>query len=56
MDDITSLAHTRWECKYHVVFIPKYRRKALHGQIRKELSKVFVELARQKESWIEEGV
>ena len=55
MDDSTSLSHTRWECKYHVVFIPKYRRQVMYGQIRKELGKVFMELARQRESRIEAG-
>ena len=55
MRQISSLSHTRWECKYHVVFIPKYRRKALFGQIRRELGEVFRRLAEQKESGIEEG-
>ena len=55
MDDYQSLAHTRWECKYHVVFIPKYRRKVLYGHIRKELGKLLAELARHKESRIETG-
>ena len=55
MDDYQSLSHTRWECKYHVVFVPKCRRKVLFGQIRKELGKMLVELARQKESCIETG-
>ena len=55
MRSIESLSHTRWECKYHVVFIPKYRKKAIFGQIRKELGDVFRRLARQKESVIEEG-
>ena len=50
-----SLSHSRWECKYHVVFIPKYRRKALFGSIRQELGEVFRRLAAQKESAIEEG-
>ena len=50
-----SLNHTRWECKYHIVFIPKYRKKVLFGQIRKEMGEVFHRLARQKESLIEEG-
>ena len=50
-----SLSHTRWECKYHVVFIPKYRKKAIFVQIRKEMGDVFRRLARQKESVIEEG-
>ena len=55
MRSIESLSHTRWECKYHVVFIPKYRKKAIFGQIRKELGDVFRRLAKQKESVIEEG-
>ena len=55
MDDYQSLSHTRWECKYHVVFIPKYRRKVLYGHIRKELGKLLAELARHKESCIETG-
>ena len=55
MRSINSLNHTRWECKYHIVFIPKYRRKVLFGEIRRELGEVFHRLARQKESLIEEG-
>ncbi|HEY3378230.1 MAG TPA: IS200/IS605 family transposase [Armatimonadota bacterium] len=55
MNDIQSLTHTRWECKYHVVFIPKYRRKRIYDQIRQELGRVFADLARQKECWIESG-
>lgn len=52
---VESLSHTRWECKYHVVFIPKYRRRSLFGQIRRELGEIFHRLAKQKESEIEEG-
>ncbi len=55
MRSVNSLNHTRWECKYHIVFIPKYRRKVLFGEIRRELGEVFHRLARQKESLIEEG-
>ena len=55
MRQVQSLNHTRWECKYHIVFIPKYRRKRLYGQIREELGLVFHRLAQQKESAIEEG-
>jgi putative transposase len=55
MRQINSLNHTRWECKYHIVFIPKYRRKAIYGQIRKELGEVFHRLAGQRECVIEEG-
>jgi putative transposase len=50
-----SLAHSRWECKYHVVFVPKYRRKAMYGEIRASLGGIFHELARQKECRIVEG-
>lgn len=50
-----SLAHSKWDCKYHVVFVPKRRRKALFGQIRQQLGKIFHELARQKECEILEG-
>ena len=50
-----SLSHSKWDCKYHVVFIPKCRRKTLYGKIRKELGKIFHELARQKECQIIEG-
>ena len=55
MDDYESLCHTKWECKYHVVFIPKCRRKVLYGQLRERLGEVFRRLAAQKESRIEEG-
>ena len=55
MDGTQSLSHTVWECKYHVVWIPKYRRKSLYEQLRKHLGQVLRELARQKESMIEEG-
>ena len=55
MTDSKTLNHTEWECKYHVVFIPKYRRKVIYGQVRRELGAVFHRLARQKESEIEVG-
>lgn len=55
MDDFDSLSHSKWECKYHVVFIPKCRRKVLYGQLRSHLGEVFHKLARSKESRIEEG-
>ena len=55
MRQVNSLNHTRWECKYHVVFIPKYRRKTLLGQLHKDLGEIFHGLARQKQSHIEEG-
>ena len=55
MDKTGSLNHTKWECKYHIVFIPKGRRKVLYGQLRKQLVEVFHELAQHKESRIDEG-
>ena len=50
-----SLCHTRWDCKYPIVWIPKYRRKVLYGRLRRELVDVFHDLARQKDSRILEG-
>ena len=55
MESAESLSHTRWECKYHVVFIPKYRRKVLYGNLRQFLGPVLRELASHKESRVEEG-
>ena len=55
MNSYSTLSHTKWECKYHVVFIPKYRKKTLFVQLRKYLGPVFRELASQKECSIEEG-
>jgi len=47
--------HSKWDCKYHIVFIPKYRKKQLFDRIRRYLSPVFHELSRQKDSKILEG-
>jgi len=55
MEDYDSLCHSVWECKYHVVFIPKYRKKSIYGELRRQLGEVFRTLARQKESSVEEG-
>ena len=55
MNDVSSLKHSRWECKYHVVWIPKYRRKSLYGQLRKYLGEIFKDLARNRESEVLEG-
>ena len=55
MEDYESLSHTKWNCKYHVVFIPKYRRRTLFGVVRRELGAVFRRLAEQKDCRIEEG-
>ena len=50
-----TLSHTKWDCKYHVVFIPKYRRKRLYGVVKRELGQVFHRLAEQKGCKILEG-
>ena len=50
-----SLAHTVYECKYHVVWVPKKRRKVIYGKVREYLGEVFQDLARQRECTIEEG-
>ena len=50
-----SLAHTKWDCKYHIVWIPKYRKKALFGELRRELGPVLRDLATHKGSEIVEG-
>jgi len=55
MDESQSLNHTKWDCKYHVVFIPKGRKKALFGHMHQHLGEVFRRLAEQKDSRIEEG-
>ena len=55
MSDYSSLNHTKWECKYHIVFIPKCRRKSLYGKVRRHLGELFHELARQRESQVLEG-
>ena len=55
MNDYKKLTHTTWECKYHLVWIPKYRKKVLYGNLRKYLGEVFKELALHKESEILEG-
>jgi putative transposase len=55
MDEYKSLSHAKWECLYHVVFIPKCRRRTLYVELRKYLGDVFRRLAEQKESRVEEG-
>jgi putative transposase len=55
MDEAEGLSHSRWECEYHVVFIPKCRRKTLYAQLRRHLGEVFRTLAEQKESRTLEG-
>lgn len=55
MTQLKSLAHTKWECKYHVIWIPKYRKKRLFGELRRELGSVLRELASHRECEILEG-
>ncbi|HET8555152.1 MAG TPA: IS200/IS605 family transposase [Rhodanobacteraceae bacterium] len=55
MDEYQSLSHAQWECLYHVVFIPKCRRRTLYVGLRKYLGEVFRQLAERKESRVEEG-
>ena len=55
MKEYQSLSPTRWDCKYHVVFIPKRRKKQIFGVLRRQLGEIFHELARHKESKIVEG-
>jgi putative transposase len=55
MDEYQSQNHTQWQCKYHVIFIPKCRRRALYGALRRHLGAAFRTLTEQKESRVEEG-
>jgi len=55
MKECQSQAHVKWECKYHVVILPKYRKKALYGRLRREIGRIFRELCRQKQIELVEG-
>jgi REP element-mobilizing transposase RayT len=55
MDEYDSLSHSRWECQYQVVFIPKCRRQTVYEQLRQHLGELFHKLARQRDSQILEG-
>ena len=55
MKEYQSLSHTRWDCKYHIVFILKCRRKVIYGGLRQHLGEIFRELARQRECRVVEG-
>jgi len=55
MKNISSLSHTAWDCEYHLVWVPKYRKAILYGHLRKYLGEIFRDLALQKESQIHEG-
>lgn len=54
-DEYESLGHSKWECKYRAIFIPKCRRRTLYGSLRPHWGGVFRRLAEQKQSWIKEG-
>ena len=49
MKDIKSLAHSKWNCKYHIVFAPKYRRQVIYGKLKAEIGKILRKLCEQKE-------
>lgn len=55
MKDYQSLSHTRWDCKYHVVFIPKKRKKKIFGALRRHLGEIFRDLAKRMDSAVVEG-
>jgi putative transposase len=55
MHDWESLSHVRWDCKYHVVFVPKYRQKKLYGKFRKKVGEIFRHLCRQRGVELMEG-
>jgi putative transposase len=55
MNDAESLSHTKWECKYHIVFIPKCRRKVLYGTLRRYWGSVLRELVGRQECRVEDG-
>ena len=53
--DSSSLLHTKWKCQYHIVFIPKYRKKTLYGQVRKDVREIIKVLCKYKKVEIVEG-
>ncbi len=55
LTDNSSLSHTKWNCQYHIVFIPKYRRKALYGQLKADIREIIKKLCGYKEVEIVEG-
>ena len=56
MDEYQSLNHTKWECKYHVVFIPKCRRRTLYGQLRQHLGEAFRDWRRRKSPGLKKAI
>ena len=55
MDNFESLSHVRWDCKYHVVFVPKYRRKVIYGNLRGKIGPILRDLCNQKGIVLLEG-
>ena len=55
MENFESLSHVRWECKYHIVFIPKYRRKVIYGKLRRSIGRILRDLCEQKDVEVLEG-
>jgi putative transposase len=55
MDEYASLSHTKWECKYHVVFIPKCRRKTLYGKLRRNLGRYFTNWPSRRRAGLRKG-
>ena len=53
--DNSSLSHTKWDCTYHIVFIPKYRRKVMYGELRKDVREIIIKLCEYKGVAIVEG-
>lgn len=55
MHEWESLSHVKWECKYHIVFVPKYRRKAIDGELRQKIGRILRELCEQRGVELLEG-
>ena len=55
MKDWRSQSHVKWDCKYHVVIVPKYRRRSFYGSLRSEIGKILRDLCRQKEIELVKG-
>ena len=55
MHEWNSLSHVRWDCKYHIVFVPKYRKKALYGKARRQVREILLSLCKQLDFEILEG-
>ncbi len=54
-DDVKSLSHSKWRCKYHIVFAPKYRRQIIYGKIKRDIGKILRELSERKRVRVIEG-